>query len=221
MEAFRWDKRFFETTRGRVLLHLRRSPHTVSELAELLELTDNAVRGHLAALERDGVVEQSGVRRGLGKPAYVYRPTAAAERAFGRAASVVLSAVLDVLGERFAATDLEVLLAEAGRRAAVGAGVQGCTLRERLEETLGVLAGLGGMAEVVEGNDGRTLICAFGCPLAAVVETHPEACEVAAALVSELLRVPVIERCERGERPRCVFEVEGACAESVVERSPS
>ena len=39
--------RFLETTRGRVLAHLRRGPATVEELARTLDLTDNAIRAHL------------------------------------------------------------------------------------------------------------------------------------------------------------------------------
>jgi predicted ArsR family transcriptional regulator len=58
--------RFLETTRGRVLAHLRRGPATVEELAQALGLTDNAIRPHLTALERDGLVRQTGVRRGPG-----------------------------------------------------------------------------------------------------------------------------------------------------------
>ena len=51
---------------------VRRSPcdpvegttKTVNELAEELELTDNAVRAHLLSLERDGLIKQSGIQRG-------------------------------------------------------------------------------------------------------------------------------------------------------------
>jgi predicted ArsR family transcriptional regulator len=55
--------RFLETTRGRVLAHLRRGPTTVEELAQALDLTDNAIRA-LTTLDRDGLVRQTGVRRG-------------------------------------------------------------------------------------------------------------------------------------------------------------
>ena len=58
------DKRFFESTRGQIVTILRASPCTVEELAGKLELTNNAVRAHLLTLERDGLVRQSGLRRG-------------------------------------------------------------------------------------------------------------------------------------------------------------
>src|SRR3712207_7925006 len=39
-----WDKRFFESTRGRIVTLLRRSGRTVEELARALGLTDNGVQ---------------------------------------------------------------------------------------------------------------------------------------------------------------------------------
>ena len=46
-----------------------------------------------------------------------------------------------------------------------------------------------------------------GCPLAAVAPGHPEICHLAAALISEIVQVPVREHCDRGEQPLCCFEV--------------
>jgi hypothetical protein len=51
---------------GRVVTVRQR--HTVEELARQLGLADNAVRSHLATLERDETVRHAGVRRGVGKP---------------------------------------------------------------------------------------------------------------------------------------------------------
>jgi predicted ArsR family transcriptional regulator len=76
------NQRFFASTRGQIITLLLRSSRTVDELAQALELTDNAVRVHLATLERDGMVQQRGVRRGSGKPAYVYTLTPDAEQLF-------------------------------------------------------------------------------------------------------------------------------------------
>jgi predicted ArsR family transcriptional regulator len=54
MQLSHRNQRFFASTRGRIVTLLRRSSHTVEELAQALDLTDNAVRAHLATLERDG-----------------------------------------------------------------------------------------------------------------------------------------------------------------------
>ena len=61
MALKRWDQRFFESTRGRVVARLRRRRHTVEELAQELELTDNAIRAHLATLEREYPAANAGL----------------------------------------------------------------------------------------------------------------------------------------------------------------
>src|SRR5215212_4771854 len=100
MAPTRWDERFLASTRGRVVALLRRGRRTVDELAGDLDLTDNAVRAHLAALERDGLIRQTGTRRSGGKPAYAYDLTPDAERLFPKAYGPILCGLLDVLVER-------------------------------------------------------------------------------------------------------------------------
>ncbi len=75
MSVVALNQRFLETTRGQILTLIRRGRQTVEELAAALDLTDNAVRNHLATLERDSLIQQAGVRRtsGAGKPALLYR----------------------------------------------------------------------------------------------------------------------------------------------------
>jgi predicted ArsR family transcriptional regulator len=73
---------FLASAKGRVLERLRRAPQTVDELASSLGVTRNAVRSHLIALERDGVVRLSGVRRGARRPSYTYRLAPGAETLF-------------------------------------------------------------------------------------------------------------------------------------------
>jgi hypothetical protein len=43
-----------------------------------------------------------------------------------------------------------------------------------------------------------------------VVPGHPEVCRLAEALLTEVTGLPVHEDCDRGEIPRCCFEVAGA-----------
>ncbi|MFL5701844.1 MAG: helix-turn-helix transcriptional regulator, partial [Ktedonobacteraceae bacterium] len=99
MPLLNWNQRFFESTRGRIITLLRRSSRTVEELAQALDLTDNAVRAHLATLERDGLVRQQGTRRGTGKPAFVYELTPETEQLFPKAYGSVLRELLHVLKE--------------------------------------------------------------------------------------------------------------------------
>src|SRR5688572_13837080 len=110
--------RFLETTRGRVLAHLRRGPATVEELAAALDLTDNAIRAHLTTLDRDGLVRQTGVRRGpgAGKPAALYELAAEAETRFSRAYAPVLTALVEELSSTLPVPEAEALMRKAGSR---------------------------------------------------------------------------------------------------------
>jgi predicted ArsR family transcriptional regulator len=216
--AKNWDEKFFESTRGRMVTLLRRSGRTVEDLAGALGLTDNGVRAHLAVLERDGIVRQRGsVRRGSGggKPAYVYELTLEAEDLFPKAYEPALRLLLDVLSERLGLEESEALLRSVGRRLVEGKAVPTHGTRARLEAAAGVLNELGGLAELEE-QDGTLVVRGYSCPLAAVTPYHPEVCRLAEALVAEVAGVPVHERCDRSERPRCCFEV--ARADDVTQR---
>jgi predicted ArsR family transcriptional regulator len=203
-----WDQKFFESTRGQIVVLLRRSSRTVEELAQALGLTDNGVRTHLATLERDGIVRQRGsVRRsGGGKPAYVYELTPEAEDLFPKAYEPVLRRLLDVLSERMGPEESETLLRAVGHRLAEAQTIPEDGVRERLEAAVAVLNELGGLAELEE-CDGTFVIRGYSCPLTAVVMGHPEVCRMGETLLTELAGVPIYEHCDRGERPRCCFEV--------------
>jgi predicted ArsR family transcriptional regulator len=206
------DEKFFESTRGRIVTLLRRSGRTVEDLARALDLTDNGVRAHLAILERDGIVRQRGsVRRssGGGKPAYIYELTQEAEDLFPKAYEPVLRRLLDVLSNQLGPEEAEALLRSVGRRLAEEHSTRADGAHARLEVAVDVLNELGGLAELEE-RDGAVVIRGYSCPLAGVTPDHPEVCRMAETLIAELAGVPVHERCDRGERPRCCFEIASA-----------
>lgn len=203
-----WSLRFLASTRGRLITLLRRNSQTVDDLASALNLTDNAVRAHLASLERDGIVRQCGVRRdgSVGKPAYAYELTADAEQFFPKPYMTALNELLDVLGGELPPEEMERLLRHVGARMASEYPPGHGDTRMRLEAAVGALNQLGGLAELdVDGED--ISLCGFSCPLAAVVPSHPDACRMAEAFVSAVAGVPVRECCDRGAVPHCRFEL--------------
>jgi predicted ArsR family transcriptional regulator len=143
---------------------------------------------------------------GGGKPAYVYELTPEAEGLFPRAYEPVLGRLLDALSEGLGPQESEALLRGVGRRMAEGRVASEGGARARTEEAVAVLNELGGLAELEE-RDGSLAIRGYGCPLAAVTPDHPEACRMVETLIAELTGVTVRERCKRGARPRCCFEV--------------
>jgi predicted ArsR family transcriptional regulator len=205
----RWDRKFFESTRGRVVTLLRRAGLTVDELARELDLTNNGIRAHLAVLERDGIVRQRGSVRsssGGGKPAYVYELTQEGENLFPKAYEPALRRLLDILSERLGSEESEALLKSVGHRLAEEHSVRTNDAHAQLESAVEIFNELGGLAELQE-RDGTLVIRGYSCPLAGVTPDHPEVCRMAETLITELAGVSVHEHCDRGERPRCCFEI--------------
>lgn len=200
------EDRFFQSTRGRVVTSLRRGHHTVEELASELGLTDNAIRTHLMALERDGLVTQGEPRRGAGKPAFTYILTPEAERLFPKAYGLLLQQFLQVLDERLPRETIADALREVGHRVAEGRSFEGEPLPRRVEAAVAMLGDFGGLAEAEERTDGY-LITGYSCPLAAAIEGSADACLLAETLLTDVIGVPVCQVCDPGPPPSCRFEV--------------
>jgi predicted ArsR family transcriptional regulator len=205
--ATRWDEHFFASTRGRILRLIRSAPRTVGELAKELGVTDNAVRAQLLALERDGLVEQQGQRRGLAKPSSLYGLTPDGENFFPKAYGSVLGQLLDVLSESLPGQTALEALRETGRRLATEGSRAPSSPAEALAAAAARVEALGGLVDL-ESMGPAVFIRGRSCPLAGVAASHPEACELVAALVAETSGGSVRELCDRAARPpQCRFEV--------------
>lgn len=208
MDKTKLGRRFFESTRGRIVTLLRGSAGTVNELAAKLELTDNAVRAHLLTLERDGLVKQSGIQRGHRKPHFAYELMPEAELLFPKSYDTLLNQLVTVLKGRLSSKALNGVLREVGRSLAERESPSKRGGPEiRAQNALKVLETLGGSARISMDN-GQWSIRSEACPMAAAVSEHPEVCQIAESLVAEVVGAEVKERCERdGLPPRCRFEI--------------
>jgi predicted ArsR family transcriptional regulator len=193
-------------TRGRIIDLIRRSPTTVTAIAKQLELSYNAVRGHLAALERDGLVRQGDVRRGGTRPSATYELAPGVDDALSRAYMPFASHLVRTLNDHIPERELDEIMRDVGRRLATDWPRPRGTPMERVEGASALLQELGAPNEVERVN-GTVRIRGFGCLLAAAVQGRPQVCRAMEALLSEFLETPVRECCERGERPRCCFDV--------------
>ena len=203
-----WRERLLESTRGRILQQLRAREQTVNELAATLKLTDNAVRAHLLSLERDGLVQQTGIQPGFRKPHALYGLTSQSEQIFPKAYGALLDLVLSVFERKVAPAELNAGMREVGRRvAALHAGeVKGKSWEHRIEAALAILQELGGSA-TFEESEGKHFIRGNGCPMAAATARHPAACLIAVSLLPVVLGVPVRQRCRHNGAPSCLFEI--------------
>lgn len=210
MVAPNWNAKFFESTRGRIVDLVRRSARTVDELAAELGLTDNAVRLHLTALERDGIVRSTGTRRdgSVGKPATLYEIVPSAEPALSRAYLPFLTTLLATLGERLSGRELRALMREVGHRLAGSPPSTPVDVTAGARRASAVLNDLGG-ATIVERDGEVVRIRGCGCPLSAAVAEREEVCAAVQSLVRDVAGANVREKCNReGERMSCLFEID-------------
>ena len=207
MHTPRVDRRFFASSRGQIVTLLRRAQSTVDDLANRLGLTDNAVRAHLTTLERDGLVEQRGSRRGEGKPSFLYELTPAAEQLFPKAYGQLLIGILDVLAAQLSPAALESILRQVGAQLASTQGVAAGSAAARADVAVDRLSELGGLAELKVEADGFVIV-GYRCPLADVVRQHPAACRLAETLLAETSGLEVTEHCTRNDdHLECRFEM--------------
>ena len=200
-----------DATRGRLLALMREGMWTVDDLAAQLGLTDNAVRFHLVALEREGGVAKAGVKKGAGagKPAILYSLTRAADEAFSRAYAPVLSACVEELRATMSGSQLGAFLARVGKRLAGDKPPKSDSFRKRVTGASDLLNSLGGITRV-EGSNKIYRIVGRACPLAAAVEADHCVCSVVTALVANVVDAEVRECCDRSGRPKCCFEITAA-----------
>ncbi len=217
MKETRLGERFFESTRGRIVSLLRGQTRTVNELAAELEMTDNAVRAHLATLERDGLIRQSGVQRGHRKPHFAYELTPEAEHLFPKSYDVLFNVLMSVLKERLTPDELGDILREVGRKAAADARqtdataltarVSDADFSARIEKVVKTLEALGGAPRLEKEAD-KIIIQSASCPFGAAVKVHPEVCRAAETLVAQITGARVRETCNKtAVPPRCSFEI--------------
>jgi predicted ArsR family transcriptional regulator len=210
MTSGKIEKRFFESTRGRIVTLLRRKNMTVKDLADNLGLTHNAVRAQLLSLERDGLVLQRGMVKGFRKPHYIYGLAEKARDLFPRPYDFLFNRLLTSLKDTFTKATLFRRLRDVGK--AIGrenATEKAEHLNAKLERALKAIESLGGSAAIVNEN-GVMSIRSESCPFAEAVAEHPEVCKVSESMIEEIVGVKVTEVCDRSSSPQCHFQIKTA-----------
>ena len=164
------------------------------------------MRTHIAALERDGIIEQVGSQRDTGgKPARLYALTGEGEELFPKAYALVLGGLVEEIAVAQGHERAMELLSAVGRRVASGVPAfrrcgrsRGCGGRRAPEPR----------RRCGHRKDGQRMAApGVRLPLSSVTARHPEVCALARTLVEEITGRPATECCERGERPRCCFVI--------------
>lgn len=185
------------TARQKVLAYLNKArTASAREISRSLQMSAATVRHHLRVLVSDGRLEMTSVRgrEGRGRPEKVYSLPRAA---LGDNLSA-LSAALLTAGDVSVETLAKYLVGESD--------FVSQPLAKRLNLTVEKLNQMNYHARWEAGSEGPRFV--FGhCPYAAVIERHPQLCQMDAAMLREWMGQPAAQlfRVGHEESSVCVF----------------
>ena len=148
------------------------------------------------------------VRHTASKPAALYRTTPEGEALFPKAYEPVLGALVEEVEEEFGEDAIGVLQNVGARLARKHPPPSDATTEERIDIALDLLTELGAVLEVNRFSDGVVRVEGSGCPLSGVVRDHPDLCGMIAAMLEEIIVLPVEECCRNdSDAPSCRFVI--------------
>jgi predicted ArsR family transcriptional regulator len=213
------------TGRAAVLALVKREgPISADALARTLRLTATAVRQHLQALAGEGLVADQDTDRddapsGRGRPARLWRTTAAADARFVDAHAGLSAELIAQMRRAFGEEGLDRLLAlrTADQAAAYGEAMGGAaSLRARLQALAAIRDAEGYMAELRDDPEsGGFLLLEHHCPICAAARLCTGLCREELALFSRVLGPDVaVERVSHilAGAARCAYRVTAAAA---------
>jgi predicted ArsR family transcriptional regulator len=169
---------------------------TVEDLSQGLCITANAVRQHLMALERDGLVAKGETQSSGGRPEQLYELTSAGNELFPRHYSWFAELLLDSLRNEKGTDALRERLESMGRAVArqVESKVAGAEdTAERIKALAGIMRELGYESGPVDSpKEKLPAIEATNCVFHSLAQRYPEVCHFDLAMMSKVVGRDVI-----------------------------
>jgi predicted ArsR family transcriptional regulator len=151
-----------------------------------------SVRGHLAILERDGLVSYEEEHGKVGRPRFVYSLTEQGNDLFPKSYHVLCNRVLDVItcSSSNAAAEIAGLIAD-GWANEYAHRIKGKTLEEQVKTLAAIRTEEGAMASYEKADDGF-LVHQRHCPASCVAARHPQViCAAEIGFMKRLLNASV------------------------------
>jgi predicted ArsR family transcriptional regulator len=189
------DHREQGETREQILALLRRHGNmTAAELSEALGIGAVGVRQHLALLDRDGLVQTAGVRRGVGRPSHLYTLTAAAEALFPKRYDRMAMDALAFVAAHGGPEAIDQLFAERRRLLTTqyAPRLVGKNRVEQVTELAAILTEQGYMCECEQLPNGEMVLIEHNCPVDCVARDYRQACEHELKLYEDVLGIPLV-----------------------------
>ena len=202
-----------KTRRAIVKLLKTEGPLDSAQLAKRLKLTAMAVRQHLYALQKEGLVTAEERPVPIGRPAKFWKLTREADSLFPEAYAELNVALIDAVKDTFGTEGLNRVLVSRCQRQRSDYAKRirpGDSLKKKLTELARVRTEEGYMAEVKRADDGSYLLVENHCPICAAANACQGFCSTELDLFRSVLGPGVtVERVEHiisGDQ-RCAYRV--------------
>ena len=178
---------------------------TISQLANLLLISEISVRHHLLSLEAEGVITSSEERHGVGRPRFIYRLT---DKGYQNAPTDYLKISDQALQtmKRFLGADTALeFLKTLGRDLAEGysSEINFEDHDQALSQIAASLTRDGFIFSWARSGEKYTLTT-HHCPFHYLGQKHPEICAINHALLESLIRQPI-------SHDSCILRGDAAC----------
>ncbi len=183
-----------ERTQEAVLVFIKRMGEvTVADLCKELGITSMAVRRHIAALQKDGLVDSRIVRQSRGRPTYHYKLTEKAEGLFPTGFQNLAVDLLDVVYEQSGDTGVMDLLSRRNDKMAdrFKSRVTAKDMKGRVAEVAKIFSENGYMTEWETLPDGNFIIFQRHCAVHDLALQYQQLCVLEPQLMENLLGVKV------------------------------
>jgi DeoR family transcriptional regulator, suf operon transcriptional repressor len=201
----------YSASKRGILLVLKQAPDaSLEEVARTLGISKVAALAHLQKLENEGLLERSYRAGHVGRPQVQFRLTPRANGLFPQSYAEVSMAALEFIERRLGPSGVAQLLTERAHEVADRARprLSDRKLPDRVRELVKLRTEGGYMAEIGAQRTGSIEVLEHNCPILALADRFPIACETERRMFSSLLRadVDVTHRVVAGD-PVCRFRV--------------
>lgn len=177
-------------SRQKIINYLKRSDWmTVSELSKKVGITPMAIRQHLLALERQGIVRNVVKKTGIGRPVFLYGLTERAESIFPKSYGKFINEIFSTIVELEGPDMLDSIFKRRKEH----------LLREKYNviedfsdprdkiSTLSEMLNQDGHMSEIEKQNGGYFLKQFNCPISEISSNYSEPCKYELELYRDLL----------------------------------
>ncbi|MES5891798.1 MULTISPECIES: DeoR family transcriptional regulator [Bacillus cereus group] len=169
------------TTKEEIVQLLKvKGEHTVAELAEVLEITEMAIRRHLSNLEKDELIYSKMLRQHVGRPTYLYGLSQKGEDTFPKEYKQFAIEMLDDLARMGDEKILRYVLQERTKRMEEQLQKKisnQSSLAYKVQEIAAIQEKNGYMVQIKRDGERSFILEKQNCPLKEIAEKFPQVCE--------------------------------------------